>query len=75
MDHREFGESCRSGRCARLRIMHCMDTTVRPERAEAQWESETEFRVLRNAEDLPSGSERAQAETEKPLIDFQGKFW
>jgi len=66
MDHREFGESCRSGRCARLRIMHCMDDLplpVRPERAETQWESETEFRVLRNAEDLPSGSERAEAET------------
>jgi len=58
--------------------MHCMDNLplpVRPVRAEAQWESDTEFRVLRNAEDLPSGSERAQAETEKPLIDFQGKFW
>ena len=78
MGHREFGESCRSGRCARLRIMHCMDnlpSLISPKRAEAQWESETEFRVLRNAEDLPSGSERAKAETEKPLIDFQDKFW
>lgn len=75
MDHRWFGESCKSGRCARSRIMHCMDylpLLIGPERAEAQWESETEFRVLRNAEDLPSGSERAKAETEKPLIDFSG---